>query len=333
MDTYFGLQEDTSCQHKTMQDRLCQILANKREKIARAHIQTYMGTDAHDFSSYMANMGTLLAIPGTENTIEYLTGRSFNKPLMLRHFFSEYTPKCIRQTVQEEIKNSQAFREMLFDWLQSRVADWKKDAYNQKITALMQRMQPPNHEKGFYKKIEAFLQLVEKAKQATLPDPKEDFEAFLDALFTLDSTKKAYTIFDRHNLKTALKNECIKDALVQACTNPKKAQKGLQEGLQKVLQEKAAILDNVQAINQSLCESEFPALDDAVLIRCQKNKEDLKQILLDHVDKIRQSEFLEALTKNDEQSEQEAAIIVEKKGVKPSVLDWILISNNILVCT
>jgi len=323
MDTYLSLQENAENQFDTFQDHLKKLLANKREKIARAHIEQYMGTDAHAFSSYMANMGTLLGIPGTENVIEYLGGRFFNKSLMLQRFFSVYTPQSIKETLQETIKTSQSFRELLFDWLKDQSRDWNKEYYKQITDSVMTRIenQKPDSQKGFHQNIDRFLELCQSNKETKLPDPKNDFDSYLDALFILDTTREKYDIFERQRLKMALKNDFIKNELIQAALGSDSAA--------ATLKEKAYMLDTIDLINQVLNDAEMPSVDTAVLLRCHQDKKALKEILDAHIDQMRKSEFLQKLT-GDDASDTESAKVLEKKGVPPKVLDWILIRNQVL---
>lgn len=344
IDTYLSKQDpNSSIELQTMQGRLWMLLGKKREKIARSDIQQHMGQDTHSFSAYMANMGELLGIPGTEDTVEYLGGSLFDRQKYLRLFFQKYTPEVVRSTIQDEIKKSATFREAIFDWLKDRVGNWKKKEYQAKIDEVLESAKAAKSKESKYpEQITLFARLIEElnAKGAynklladDSPFPNlEKWDDYYDALFGCPDAKSFFQeqfkslgnpvaiIQAKQQVKIALSKPQFKQSIQDIVT-------GKEDAIES-FKKTAAIFDQVQAVNQVLAESEYPTIDEDVLYRCFTQKNPLKPIVQDHIDQLRRAEFLDALTRKSE--DEEPAKTIEREGLKKPVLDWILYSQHIL---
>lgn len=350
IDTYLGMQGDTTSRDiQTLHGRLLTALGSKRGEVARVHIDQHLGHDTHGFSSYMANMGGVLGIPGTEDVVEFLTGSSFDRQKYFRLFFRTYTADFIRETVQQEIKTSQSFRETVFDWLKDQVKDWKKQEYQKRVDEIVKASQEATSQNASSHviKIDQFANLVRELKNkdsfskkladgSNFPKMNENWDEFYDALFGCPDAKaylqelfkSAGTQIDimraRQQFKAALSKPEFKSGLQEIITRTLQGQSPPLEKLKKC----AVIHDKIAAINASLVNAELPTMIEEVLYRCLEKNGKLKTVVQDHVDQLRRAEFLDALTRTSE--EEEPAVTVKRDGLKRPLLDWILYANNIL---
>ena len=90
MGAYYRLHGDGISAQDTLMDNLIETLALKRKEIAARRIAIDLGQDTHDFSNWMASLGKLLGIPGTQNIVEHLA-HPLNIELHLGKFFGDYT--------------------------------------------------------------------------------------------------------------------------------------------------------------------------------------------------------------------------------------------------
>lgn len=347
VDAYLAIQGDLGDKTQGLQAKLSFILAKERETIARGDIARHLGHDTHAFSSYMANMGSLLGIPGSEDIIEYLSGWRFNRHKYLTHFFETYTPDRIRQRVQNEIKSSQSFREATFDWLQDQVKDWKKAEYIGRVNDVLSSIKPinPGEQSPYFAKIQQFIGLVQKLKEtgalsaearALMPNMDDNYVDFMDDLFTLQQAKEHLaTLFPGNVMQIMQSRNALKSALIKP---------EVRDELKKIIAaicadtpveldsiKKISItLDKVASVNTAISRGNFPTIDETVLFRALENNTNLQTILQDHTNRQRKVEFLDALMQSETNQEEESAVTVTRDGLKEPVLNWILVANKIL---
>lgn len=328
MDAYLANQGDLAANNQGLQAKLFYLLGKSRETIARGQIQEHLGFDTHAFSKYMANLGTLLGIPGTEDIVEYLTGNRFDRDRFLRLFFEAYTPDHIRDEVQKEIKRSQEFREAVFDWLKDRSKDWKKDEYKALVEKIVSEIKPVEVSTTFTK-VGYFIVMLHGLKKTGRLDLKdlEKWDDFLTELFVLPYSKELIpNPLDRHNLKSLLLNAQLVSqlqGLVQAIAN------GQELNLEEV-KKISNTMDKAGAVKQAIIKNNLPPIDMDVLYRAVESNANLTTIIQDHVDHQRNAEFLEAITRSDEFPDEDPAITVTQHGLRQEVLNWILYENQVL---
>ncbi len=322
IDTYLALRGEVGDNIQGLQGNLYYLLGKVRERIAREQIYQNLGGDTHHFARYMANLGTLLGLPGTEDVIEYLTGGRFDRDRHLRNFFEVYTPTRIREEVQNEIKTSQAFRETVYDWLKDHSKEWNKDVYTARQEAIISAIKPIEQSSTFVR-IEKFVDFVKTIPEElkTLPDMDEDWNLFIDDLLVLDKAKAQYNPIDRNQLKTLLVKDQFKDELKAIIKEGKDL---------SAIKEICLAYDNAAQINRVITANDTSPIDIEVLYRAVTNKQDITPIIKDHLDRARGIEFLEAITRSETDEDEEPGETVIKQGLKPGVLDWILFESKIL---
>lgn len=191
MSVYYQVMGDEVALEGTLQQTVFELLAKKRLEIAQKQIQKYLGTDTHQYSLYMSSLGKALALPGTENIIEHLINK-FDREKYLKHFFEEYTVDCIIDTLQKAYKESQAFREKVTDWVKDQVADWKKeggemDSLAERVAKALERVEQKQDGDVFL--LGNCLDAL-NTKANELPGCKDDWNAWIDELFTSEAFKK-----------------------------------------------------------------------------------------------------------------------------------------------
>lgn len=194
MVVYKNAQGDGLLHKGSLQDCIIELLARKRYEIATAQIQGYLGINTHSYNKYMANLGKILALPGTENIIEYLDN-DLNREKYLKYFFEAYTIDVIIDTIQEEFKKSQLFREKITDWIKDQVADWQKNQYQaeakQMTSDVLQAMSEPFDVKcPEWPLFSEFIQMLQYSDNISLPKVGDNWGEFLDNLFNLEGVKQ-----------------------------------------------------------------------------------------------------------------------------------------------
>lgn len=346
LDTFFGLEDPSRCiEQQTMQGKLFLLLGKKREKVAREHIVTHLGHDTHHFSAYMANMGGILGLPGTEDVVEYLTGSRFDRQKFLRLFFEAYTPDFIRDAVQTEIKSSQVLRESIFNWLKDQVGDWKKAEYQIHAQNIIKAAKTASSEtaSGYEAKIEQFRALVQeldrkgswnaKFPESNTPyfaDIEKNWDEFFDSIFGCPDAKEY--------LNELFKSAGTQVEIIRARQQFKTAlskpefQAGLKEIVRKTgnrqnLKTSAAIYEKIDAINAGLISLGLPTMIEEVLYRNLAKGGKLEDVVHGHIDRLRSNEFLDQLIRTRE--DEEPATTVTREGLKRPLLDWILYASHI----
>jgi len=362
MQAYFSAKGEEAIQG-TMKEVLETILARRRKEIAETHIAVHLGQNTHDYSSYMASLGKLLGIPGTENVIEYLGGHIFDRHQMLRYFFADYTPDCIRDAVQTQYVSSQNFREMVFDWLKEQIGTWKEEEYQQKL-AQVQQQANACLQQGFalersetFRHITLFQQLWEKLLEQgvittsqdgtrvfalgnELPDIENNWEDFIADVFALESARD---IFKRdicpqmqlpHPLRLVpvnmqkrnrLLSTLNKDHILPFIKGGIKARATTgQFTLPEELLDRIILEEKIYALNGILNNHNLPNIAFEVLQRAIQTG-NVPEILEQQLQMPRRNEFLAALFAH-ENHEAEAA----HPPLNEHLLNWLLLTHGVL---
>jgi hypothetical protein len=358
MDIYFFCKGEVL--GETLEDDIMNVLAKKREKIARSHIERYLGQNVHDFSAYMANLGGLLAIPGTEHVIEQLGGLH-DRDGLLQHFFEEYTPAAVREAVQEKFGRSQTFRERVYEWLKANSQDWNREASEQQgrdILAEVGALQPQPQlaaadQVGHFKAIVVALRdqgiLTGNAQNlqldgAALPDLHREWTEFLQTLVT---DPQARAVMDAQigntqdaasqSLQSANKPINAMSIRVEMATRREQWKSFLahpllapvfQEVLTKAIQEDETDVDMIpfqtldwaSQVNSLLQKRNVPPLTLDTLVRCCRGEADFEQVIAAHLENHRATEFLEAL-----EPQREKANVLNRE-----LLEWLLVAHKVL---
>lgn len=202
MSSYYNLHGEAE-PSGTLEETLIELLAAKRNEVAQGEIQRYFGASTHGFSQYMQHMGDLLAIPGTENVIEHLSG-AFDYTQYLRSFFEVYTEDCIIDAIQEKVKKSQAFREQVVDWLKGQVGeDWNPaDLPSEKgISESLEKAKLEAVDTGkVVQDIQFLIEVLEFRsgavhsceQEVAFPNTDEGWSDFIAQLFALDEVKARF---------------------------------------------------------------------------------------------------------------------------------------------
>lgn len=347
MTTYSNLYGEAEGTQDTLQGSLIEVLAQKRKKIAQQRIQVDTDNDAHSYGKYMQNMGGILGIPGTKNIYEQLAS-SFELDKHLNIFFKHYTVDCIIETVQEKIKTSQKFRELITDWIQDQVNDWKKAETEEMAQKAYNDARPiiddaENIGGGvIYENIQQVLQFIEEVKKKNpaglkkiLEDKVENVEDFVNEFFGHDLTKEllekkfsGLTKIARSQKIQKLKQAC-NEALISSdlfehikniILNNSKAQPEL-------FHEKVSQLEKINKIQKII------QVPKETLLRVLNNEADLLIVIQDFLHRKRKVEFLEAFAldgaQNEETSEEPKGM--QKEGISKELMEWLLVSQKILL--
>jgi hypothetical protein len=329
---------------KDLQGTIIEILAKKREEIAKGQIQIHLGTDTHEFTKYMGNMGKILGIPGTKNIIEHLS-RSIDTHQMLNYFFQEYTVDTIIDTIQEKIKTSKTFREKITDWIKDQVKDWNHEKY-ENIDNIVERiegflssnLETPASAHNFKTIQEVIFDL--KKEKVALPKINGDWDNFLIEFFALPELKdKLKNMFPQGNEESDLQYRMklfqqintLKTSCSRAMLGPE-ILKELQDAIESEesdnftpitldrylprFMEKAKI-EKMKAILAN--EYEIPMEQDT-LSRVLKGEVNLRVAIRNYQEQARQNEFLNCFDLEE----------IAEKGISKELMEWILVSQGIL---
>lgn len=324
LSIYFSLKGETS-ENGTLQDSLIELLAHKRREIAQEQVQTHLGFDTHALSKYMGNLGQPLGLPGTRNVIEHLD-QAFDSAHYLTLFFQKYTVDEIIDTVQAKIKQSQLFREKLTDWLKDQANEWKADTAN--AEELMKKIQPIIDEKMENAPLSPHLQMLQELithlKEKNIAWPAEEaWNEFLEELLALKETKQWFKMkfpsanpFALQTHKSNLKMACSEETLGQALASQIKEEIIKNGSLpMTVLIEQDIKTQKIEKIRQIL------PIQKETLERVLNRSVPLKTALQDHFNLKRREEFLAALKLDN----------IDKQGLSPEIMEWLLVSQKILL--
>jgi hypothetical protein len=192
MTIYGNMRGESANDKGSLADCITELLAKKRLEIANRHIQVHLGTGTHAYNKYMANLGQILALPGTENIIEHLD-TSIDRNKFLKLFFQDYTVDFIIVTIQAEIKRSQGLREKILDWIRDYPTDWKKSDYADAVEPLaaqaLSQLNADSVSPAMQNAIQ-FQKLVDHVKNSLdLLFLGDDMDKFIEQLFELENVK------------------------------------------------------------------------------------------------------------------------------------------------
>lgn len=308
MDTYFFHKGEIVGQ--TLEDELKGVLAKRREEMARRHIQQHLGAGTHHFAAYMANLGGLLGIPGTENVIEQLGGWNFNRDAMLGHFFREYTPEFIRSSIQGQFSSSQQFRERIYDWLKDHAGDWIQGLYQQKQQTILGAVQDieSQESENDLKPVEILTGLISSGKvvkqDSPLPDHKTQWSDFLDEIVSFDSAKEyldqemgtaqlgvAAKMTARNQWKNLMTDPVLAPALQTVVTDLLEGKNPQVDNIKAYLQ----VRNWMGSVNRILNKNDCSPISPDTLERCCRQEVSFNDVLASHLEAQRGVEFLDNL--------------------------------------
>lgn len=344
MDLYFFHKGEVL--GETLEDNLEGVLAKKREEIARQQIQIHLGQDTHGFSAYMANLGGLLGIPGTQNVVENL-GFLPNRGHLITSFFEEYTPACIRQAIQEKFSSSQTFRERIYDWLKANSRDWNQEAYQKKLQAILNAVRgiQPDENSPILTQIHILKECISSLIQKGLISEEAgkfkvgdevlpEVEQWTDFLSALSVIPKVRSIVDpllgqgagvqirRNEWKKSLENELFVPAMQKMV-----GQLLRREEVSLEVGEAVRTYNWMLQVIKILKDQEVPSLPLETLIRCSKKEANFEEVVTAHLENQRHSEFLDAL-RPDRQHQDAMGLINDI--VKTHEVKWCRAVNAIL---
>jgi len=357
MDVYFFHKGEVAGQ--TLEDDLNGVLAKKREEMARKHIQQHMGQDVHSFAAYMANLGGLLGIPGTENVIEQLGGWGFDRDAMLGHFFHEYTPEFIRESVREKIRTSQTFRERIYDWLKDHGGNWSQAVYQEKQRAILAAVRDiqPQADSPIPRQVkilkDLIMSLVERkvivmsgaqlqdSEGNQLPDYNTQWPEFLDAVLVLPDVRAGVDQQLGTSKLQGLPKMEARNRWRSIMTDPLFAP-ALQTMVGQVLADQEAEADIAAlvqahnwmgAINKGLTEQDVGPISTDTLLRCCRREANFEDVLAAHLENQRHLEFLGVLDPDHTHRVQMEAITQAIDAIEATEdsAEWAATVNGILV--
>lgn len=192
MTVYGNMRGESANDKGSLADCITELLARKRSEIANRHIQQHLGAGTHAYNKYMANLGKVLGLPGTENIIEHLD-TTFDRDRFLRLFFQAYTIDFIIETIQAEIRRSQGFREKILDWIRDYPNDWKKSEYADAVEQFAIQAQAQLNSESVSSAMQNAIQfqnlVVHLKNNVVLPVLGDDMDKFIEKLFELEAVE------------------------------------------------------------------------------------------------------------------------------------------------
>lgn len=321
----------------TLEDRLCEVLADERKAIADAQIQAHLGTDTHGYANYMQHLGSLLAIPGAQNVIEHLSSSRFDRERHLRRFFSTYTVNHIIDTVQKAVKESDELRKQIIDWLQAEAEGWNSctEKIEQDVAKIEEILSADADVSGLedLDNLKLLQNLIKALNDEDVELPTLEqggWNDFIHELFFLDEAKAwfATAVDDRFAARTGREKNMPKNMWVMLHRN--KVTASLKKDAVAGTLEAQYLANNqvdadafatemarevkVQEIRKII------SLDDAVLGRIVDGDTDAKDALEGYYQRSRNSDFLAELRLET----------MTKEGISPELVEWLLVHHNIL---
>ncbi len=314
MELYDNAKGEDGIAQGTLKECLIELLAYKRKEIALAQIQRYLGSDTHSYNQYMAGMGQLLAIPGTQNVIEHLS-QNLDRSLYTRRFFEKYTEEFILAAIQEKVKKSQIFREKITDWLRDQVGDWRKIEDRRIFDNKLRRADDIFKELlsadfALCNSLTQFASLIRNLHPIHLPNQNLDWSDFVDELFTLDAIRDKLPSdrVEKAHFRQGIKSlEQLGKDSVEKMKQGNVASEGLRESL--LCMQKVSRL------------ATLTGLERETLLRVVKGEKQLIDALCEQDEQERRNRFLEAL--NLEQ--------IAQNGLPPELLEWVVVAHEILL--
>ncbi len=326
MEVYQMFRGDTAIQGETLQDHLVEVLARKRLAIAKEEIQTKLGPSTHNYANYMANLGQVLALPGTKNIIEHLS-TSFDRSRFLASFFEKYTVDCIIETVQEEVKHSQRFREKITDWIMDQIGEWDLVGRQQALQASLSKVQSIILEEAGDSGLANDLQLLIdlsahlRDNRIELPSYEAGWDDFVQELLCEDEAEAWVR-------KKGVYSE-IKNRILFSCS-----QANLGENLFQLM--KSVIVEGQVYVSwKEACSHRDKILRISNVLRMrdssviERNLSNLDPVISNQIDQDWRMNFLEEFKLLDDYDPRNSPILVE--GLSKELMEWLLVSQGVLL--
>jgi hypothetical protein len=350
MSVYGNTRGEDLAHRGTLQDSIFELLAKKRYEIACGQIQQHLDTDTHSFNKYMANLGQILGLPGTENIIEHLD-RSFDRDRFLRLFFAEYTVDVIIETIQAEVKKSQAFREKITDWVKDQVGIWNEEEtlgeVERLVPSVLEALRNPVASPNFelFRELAAHLRGQDDLELPTLEG--KSWDDYSRELFDLDAVKdwrdQKFTdvdaiasIQDYDNLQPLFQRARIRayktnklGELKELCSTPIPSQEELRELQTKNGQELLDCLVQrcergglIQQIHRIV------RLETDTIARGLSNHELFRNAIASQQDVARRTDFMQALAEKHVAT-RELADDKHETTITPALMEWLTVSQGV----
>jgi hypothetical protein len=328
MEVYQMFCGETAIQGETLQDHLVEVLARKRLAIAKEEIQTKLGPSTHSYANYMANLGQVLALPGTKNIIEQLS-TSFDRSRFLASFFEKYTVDCIIDTVQEEVKSSQRFREKITDWIMDQKGEWDRGGRQQALQESLRKVQSILEEagdSGLANDLQLLIDLSAhlRESQLDLPSDEHGWDDFVQELLNMKPSKKWINADPARG-----GHQKVRNRILSSCS-----QANLGENLFQLI--KSAVVEG--KVNDSwkeVCSQRDKILRISNVLRMrdpsviERNLSNLEPVISNQIDQEWRMNFLEQFNLLNDDDPRKSPILVE--GLSPALMEWLLVSQGVLL--
>lgn len=349
MDVYYSISHKEGISNdKDLQGTLIEILAKKREEIAKEEAQK-LGSDTHSFTNYMGTMGRLLGIPGTKNIIEHLS-MSMDTYQLLGDFFQKYTVDTIIKTVQEKIKTSQSFREKITDWMKDQIKDWNHEKY-ENIDSIIKKIEDIRNnsleETSLSSNFQIFQDLLVHLKNEVdlkkeLDLEKKDWGSLLEDFFALPKIKeKLRTLFPEKNkedqmqyrirflkLVNSIKTDCSQTELGSELFQ--ELQKRIASGDFIPIPSDQYLLRFIEKQKIQEMKKVLPSMANDTLLRLLKGEIDLLESIQNYQEWVHQRDFFDFLELEKIMSTPAKDLTDAENRAYQRLVEWILVSQKIL---
>lgn len=338
-------QGESSSNDKNLEETIVDILAQKRRGIAEEQIQRHLGTDTHAYANYMGTLGESLALPGTKNVIEQLAS-PIDKDRYLTLFFKEYTTDTIIDTIQEKIKSSHSFREKITDWVRDQVNQWSPLSEEQcqqlmsdlstQIEAIVSRIDTPAESSSAEKTPLENLQLLLihlKQQNIALPAMENGWDDFIIELTGIEEVKEwcnenlAAVQSARHippamAKRNAFKNGCLVGKLGEELVANIQAEVKLNATFDaaQFARNNSNLFQKISEIRGLFNSKQLAPPQDETIQRMISSNASINEIITASINSMRSGEFVHQLKLETMHSE----------GLSSEILEWLLVSQNIL---
>jgi hypothetical protein len=236
-----------------------------------------------------------------------------------------YTVDLIIDTVQAKILRSQTFREQITDWLKGQVGNWNKSY--EKVPELISKIQSIIDEKVEVElpiESQQFKRLIDHLRVQKVEWPIENkWDEFITELLVLPAAKSWFqTEFSScHAIQLAQKKNSIKEKFQQGYLGSEDVEKLKKTIIEnkplslEAIAEKASQQKKIEQIRTIL------PLQPDTISRLLKGDGNLEMAIKDRLDLTRQVDFLNQLQLED----------MSQKGISSGVLEWIVVSQQILM--
>jgi len=328
MEVYQTFRGDTAIQGETLEDHLVEVLARKRLAIAKEEIQTRLGASTHSYANYMANLGQILALPGTKNIIEQLS-TSFDRSKFLASFFEKYTVDCIIDTVQDEVKRSQRFREKITDWIMDQIGEWDRVGRQQALQASLDKVQPILEQEGapgLASDLQLLIDLSAHLREnhIELPSYGQGWDDFVQELINHKQSKEWINADPARG-----GHQKVRHRILSSCS-----QANLGENLFQLME--SVIVRNDGNINwREACNQRDKILRISNVLQMrdpsviERNLDDLEPIISSQTDQEWRMTFLDQFKLTDDDDPRNSPILVE--GLSKELMEWLLVSQGVLL--